>query len=100
MSAYAGAMQISLGDNAAGSMPWMGGGESWVCWRYPYARPVVGLVLYGNAAHAQHNELELARLDSSSGEFVPLENTNMERSSDADSLTLVVKVNFVNAAIT
>ena len=28
---HAGPMQISLGDGAAGYMPWTGSGESWVC---------------------------------------------------------------------
>ena len=85
-------MQISLGDKAAGSMPWTGGGESWVCWRYSYTRPVVSLMLAGSAAHVSPDEFELARLDAASGEFVPLELSSVQLTSGADKLTLSVKV--------
>ena len=85
-------MQISLGDKAADSMPWTGGGESWVCWRYSYARPVVALVLDGGAAHIPPHEYELARLDATSGEFVPLELSSVQFSSPPHKLTLAVKV--------
>ena len=85
-------MQISLGDKAAGSMPWTGGGESWVCWRYSYARPVVSLLLDGGAAQIPPDEYELARLDAASGEFVPLELSSVQLSSPAHKLTFAVKV--------
>jgi hypothetical protein len=85
-------MQISLGDKAADILPWTGGGESWICWRYSYARPVAELVLCGSAARTSPHEFELARLDSTSGEFVPLEIISVEPGSADDSLTLSVKV--------
>lgn len=86
-------MQISLGDRAAGFMPWTGGGESWVCWRYSYARPVAALALHGPAAHLSPGELELARLAAGSGEFVALALREAERpGTQAGSLVLVAEV--------
>lgn len=86
-------MQISLGDRAAGFMPWMGGGESWVCWRYSFARPVAALVLRGPAAQLALGDIELAHLDAASGEFVAVE---LQKAAPpgmpADALLLEVKV--------
>ena len=35
-----GAMQVSVGQEAPGYMPWSSGTEIWVGWCYPYPRPV------------------------------------------------------------
>ncbi len=33
-------MQVSVGEEGPGYMPWNGSSESWVGWCYPYPRPV------------------------------------------------------------
>lgn len=68
----AGPMQISLGDKAAGYLPWAGGGESWVCWRYSHARPVAALQLCGGLPQLHQADFELGYLDPVSGEFTTL----------------------------
>lgn len=35
-----GPLQVSVGEEGPGYMPWSGSGESWVGWCYPYPRPV------------------------------------------------------------
>ena len=36
----AGPMEVSVGEEGPGYMPWSGSSESWVAWCYPYPRPV------------------------------------------------------------
>ena len=36
----AGPLQVSVGNESPGYMPWSAQGESWVGWTYPYPRPV------------------------------------------------------------
>ena len=87
-------MQISLGDKGSSLMPWTGGGESWVSWRYSHARPVVALVLHGIAACTPPDEFELAHRDATTGEFAPLEmSSSVELDNAAHKLTLTVEVN-------
>ncbi len=33
-------MQVSVGEEEPGYVPWNGSSESWVAWCYPYPRPV------------------------------------------------------------
>jgi len=68
----AGPMQISLGDRAAGYLPWAGGGESWVCWRYSHPRPVAVLELARGPPQLAQADFELGYLDPASGEFIAL----------------------------
>ena len=43
----AGPLQVSVGNESPGYMPWSAHGESWVGWAYPYPRPVqASLVLF------------------------------------------------------
>lgn len=86
-------MQISVGDKGSSLMPWTGGGESWVSWRYSHARPVVALVLRDIAAHTPPDEFELACRDAATGEFVPLEiSSSVQLDTAVQTLTLNVKV--------
>ena len=45
-------MQVSVGEEGPGYMPWNGSRESWVGWCYPYPRPVQVVNIATAAMHA------------------------------------------------
>ena len=86
-----GSMQISLGSKEPGLLPWTGSTESWICWRYPWPRPVLQLLVEGGASMLAGAEPELSFFHPDAEQFVrvAIRQEGLSGSSPADLLFLV-----------
>lgn len=67
-------MQISLGDKGPGLLAWNGLGESWICWRYPYPRAVLCLlILESSELFGPDTQFELAFYEPELCEFAEVD---------------------------
>ena len=66
----AGPMQVSLGSKEPGLIPWAGSTESWICWRYPWPRPVLQLLVEGGASMLAGAKPELSFFHPHAEQFV------------------------------
>ena len=53
-------------------MPWSGEGESWICWRYPFARPVAAVLVSLPWQLLASADLELLAFSDEADSFVPV----------------------------
>ena len=53
-------------------MPWSGEGESWICWRYPFARPVTAVLVSLPWQLLASADLELLAFSDEADSFVPV----------------------------
>ena len=86
-----GAMQVSLGSKEPGLIPWAGSTESWICWRYPWPRPVLQLLVEGGACMLAGANPELSFFHPDAEQFVrvAIRQEVQGGSSPADLLLLV-----------
>ncbi|KAL0034546.1 hypothetical protein WJX79_007807 [Trebouxia sp. C0005] len=67
-----GPMQVSVGEEGPGYMPWNGSRESWVGWCYPYPRPVQVLCIQRGMALLGRAEVEVCCYVADVDEYTPL----------------------------
>ncbi|DBA79124.1 TPA: Protein argonaute-3, variant 2 [Trebouxia sp. C0004] len=86
-----GPMQVSVGEEGPGYMPWHGSSESWVGWCYPYPRPVQVLCIQGGVALLGRAEVEVCCYVPDVDEYTPLACTVHSDAITGDLLIFVAE---------